>query len=231
MTSRTRTKPTVIITAGATAEPIDPVRLITNRSSGKMGMALLRESLRRGYPTILVHGLLSVPLPQGRYRAIEATTARDMLRTLLRLRPGNKILIMAAAVSDFRPSRARTGKIKRTPRGLTLRLLPNPDILATLSRRHPPLVTVGFAAETGRLISRGRAKFIRKGLDLLLANEVGRPGSGFSADRSRAVLLAKDRPPRNLGILPKREIAGILFDELERLIPVSPAPSRGTRTV
>lgn len=215
-------KPVVIITAGATSEPLDPVRVLTNRSSGKMGVALLQESLRRRYPTVLVHGDLSVPLPEGRYRTVEAKTARAMLRTLLDLAPEDKILLMAAAVSDFRPAKVSRTKIRRGSEGLVLRLVPNPDVLATVVRRRRPLVAVGFAAETlrpgPRLAAKGQEKLLRKGVDLLLANEVGRGDAGFGSDYGRAVLLAVDRPPRPLGRLPKSGIARALFDEVERLL-------------
>jgi len=223
----------VVVSAGGTAEPIDPVRFIGNRSSGKMGIAVAEAALARGARVTLVVGTLSVPLPDG-VEVVHAETASAMRAALHRLaegpegRAGFDTLVMAAAVADFRPAHAADTKIARTEAGLTLELVPNPDLIAELARlvrgvdeagvaaRRPLLprpVLVGFAAETGSL-ARAPEKLRAKGLDLLVANDVAEAGSGFGSDTNRVTILAADGTAETLPLLPKREVADRLLDRV-----------------
>ncbi len=225
----------VVVTAGGTAEPIDPVRVITNRSSGKMGVALADAALERGARVTLIAANVSVPLPD-RATIVHAESTGEMRAALLRLlgsdpRPGFDALVMAAAVSDFRPVRPAESKIGRDA-GLTLELEPTPDLLAEVGRivrgedsagdatRRPLVprpVLVGFAAETGS-IARAGDKLRRKGLDLVVANDVAEPGSGFGTDTNRVTLLAADGTIDELPMLPKRDVADRILDRVARLL-------------
>jgi phosphopantothenoylcysteine decarboxylase/phosphopantothenate--cysteine ligase len=223
----------VVVTAGGTAEPIDPVRFIGNRSSGLMGVAVAEAARDRGARVTLVAAHVGVGLPDG-VTVIRAETAAAMRDALAGLvvdragRPGFHALVMAAAVADFRPEAPADRKLPRTDAGLTLRLVPNPDILAELGRRvrgldeagaaaGPPLaprpVLVGFAAETGDL-SRAAAKLAGKRVDLLVANDVAEAGSGFGSPTNRVTILAADGTAEALPLLPKREVAERILDRV-----------------
>ncbi|HYN48915.1 MAG TPA: bifunctional phosphopantothenoylcysteine decarboxylase/phosphopantothenate synthase [Candidatus Nanopelagicales bacterium] len=223
----------VVVTAGGTAEPIDPVRFIGNRSTGTMGVAVAEAARDRGARVTLVVGMVSVPLPEGVevVRAESATAMRAALRRLLETadgRPGFDVLVMAAAVADFRPSAPADRKIQRTDGGLTLELVANPDLLAELGRlvrglddegrpvRHPasprPFL-VGFAAETGSL-ARAAEKLARKRVDLIVANDVAEEGSGFGTLTNRVTLVAADGTEAALPLLPKREVAERILDRV-----------------
>jgi phosphopantothenoylcysteine decarboxylase/phosphopantothenate--cysteine ligase len=223
----------VVVTAGGTAEPIDPVRFIGNRSSGRMGIAVAEAARDRGARVTLVAGMLTVPLPEG-VEIVRAETAGAMRAALRRLldvgdgRAGLDALVMAAAVADFRPSTVADRKLPRTDAGLTLELVANPDILAELGRlvqglddagaptRHallPRPVLVGFAAETGSL-ARAAEKLARKRVDLLVANDVAEEGSGFGTETNRVTILAADGTEDPLPLLPKREVAERLLDRV-----------------
>jgi len=223
----------VVVTVGGTAEPIDPVRYIGNRSTGKMGVALAEAARDRGARVTVVAGMVSVPLPEG-VDVIRAETAAAMGAALDRLaagaggRPGFDALLMAAAVADFRPADPAAAKVPRTDAGLTLHLVPNPDLLAGLARRlrggaaaAPPTwsrpVLVGFAAETGsleRAAAKLRAKLRAKQVDLLVANDVAEPGSGFGTDTNRVTILAADGSEEALPLLPKGEVADRVLDRV-----------------
>lgn len=223
----------VVVTAGGTAEPIDPVRYIGNRSSGRMGVAVAEAARDRGARVTVVAALTSVPLPDE-VEVIRAETAgamRAALRRLLELpdgRPGFDALVMAAAVADFRPSAPADHKVPRTDAGLTLQLVPNPDLLAELGRRvrgldeagraagrplAPRPFLVGFAAETGSL-ERAAEKLARKGVDLLVANDVAEPGSGFGTLTNRVTIFDPDGTAEALPLLTKREVADRVLDRV-----------------
>jgi phosphopantothenoylcysteine decarboxylase/phosphopantothenate--cysteine ligase len=223
----------VVVTAGGTAEPIDPVRYIGNRSSGRMGIAVAEAARDRGARVTLVAALTSVPPPEG-VEVVRAETAAAIRGALLDLaaqptgRAGFDALVMAAAVADFRPAVSAASKIPRTDAGLTLALVPNPDVLAEIGRvirglddagaaAGPPLlprpVLVGFAAETGGL-ARAPAKLARKGVDLLVANDVAEEGSGFGTDTNRVTILAADGSEEALPLLAKREVADRILDRV-----------------
>jgi phosphopantothenoylcysteine decarboxylase/phosphopantothenate--cysteine ligase len=236
----------VVVTAGGTAEPIDPVRFIGNRSSGLMGVAVAEAARDRGARVTLVAAHVGVALPEG-VAVIRAETAAAMRDALARLvvdaagRAGFDALVMAAAVADFRPEAPADRKLPRTDGGLTLHLIPNPDLLAELGRRvrglddagaaaGPPLarrpVLVGFAAETGGL-SRAAAKLARKRVDLLVANDVAEAGSGFGSPTNRVTILAADGTAEALPLLPKREVAERILD---RVVAALDARDRAAQT-
>jgi phosphopantothenoylcysteine decarboxylase/phosphopantothenate--cysteine ligase len=222
----------VVVTAGGTAEPIDPVRYIGNRSSGRMGFAVAEAARDRGADVTVVAGMTSVPPPAG-VRVIRAETADAMRRAIVDLlhppgggpgaAPGFDALVMAAAVADFRPRSVAGGKLERAA-GMTLELEPTPDVLAevaalaraTADRAARP-VLVGFAAETGSL-DRAPAKLRRKGVDLLVANDVAEPGSGFGTETNRVSILSADGSCDDLPLLPKRVIADRILDAVRTLL-------------
>jgi len=207
----------ILVSAGGTAEPIDPVRFIGNRSTGRMGVAIAEAALDRGAGVTLVAGLTSVPLPE-RAVVIRAETTAAMRAAVLEALAGADALVMAAAVADFRPVRRADRKLSRDA-GLTLELEPTEDILAeagSVARglARPP-VLVGFAAETGSL-DRAAAKLVRKGVDLLVANDVAEPGSGFGTDTNRVSILDAEGGRDDLPLLTKREVADRLLDRVVR---------------
>jgi phosphopantothenoylcysteine decarboxylase/phosphopantothenate--cysteine ligase len=213
----------VVVTAGGTAEPIDPVRFVGNRSSGKMGAAVAAQALDRGAAVTLILANASVEPPAGA-RVIRAETAEAMQAALQSLTPPEgpafDVLVMAAAVADFRPAAAAPRKLSRGD-GLKLDLEPTPDLLAeTVSRvragvaasgREAP-VLVGFAAETGSL-ERAPEKLRAKGVDMLVANDVSEPGSGFGTDTNR-VTIYTESAAEELPLLPKNEVARLLLDRV-----------------
>ena len=208
----------IVISAGGTAEPIDPVRFIGNRSTGKMGVALAQAALDRGARVTIVAANVSVALPDDAL-AVRVETTAEMRDAVLDLVDGADALIMAAAVADFRPRRAATKKLSRDE-GLTIELEPTEDILAGASAavrapgaRRPRPVLVGFAAETGSL-DRAAKKLRRKGVDLLVANDVAEEGSGFGTDTNRVTILAADGSEQALPLLSKREVADRILDRV-----------------
>jgi phosphopantothenoylcysteine decarboxylase / phosphopantothenate---cysteine ligase len=177
----------VLVTAGPTREPIDPVRYITNRSSGKMGYRLAAAALRRGGKVVLVSGPTAIPPPHGAH-VVAVESAEDMRKAVLNHLPGMTIVIKAAAVADYRVKAPATAKIKGK-RDLTLELTPNPDILAEVAARRSGAFIVGFAAETHDVVMNARAKLEAKGVDLLVANDVSQQGIGFDADDNEVLLV------------------------------------------
>ena len=209
----------IVVTAGGTAEPIDPVRFIGNRSSGRMGFAIAEAALLRGARVTLIKGTASVEPPEGA-DVVEAETAARMREAVLAALPGSDALVMAAAVADFRPRSASDSKLARSD-GLHLELEPTADILAeaaamarrdTDDPRRRPLI-VGFAAETGSL-ERAPQKAARKGVDLLVANDVAEPGSGFGTDTDRVTIIVPGQPPEPWPLAPKAQVAHGLLDRL-----------------
>ncbi len=200
----------VMITAGGTQEPLDPVRYITNASSGKMGVALAEAARDLGGRAVLVHAPLSVALPYG-VQSVPVRTALEMRDAVLPRLAESDILIGAAAVADYRPAEARAQKIKKETGDLTLGLVRNPDILAEVAtcRAEAPRLraVVGFAAETQDLRANAAAKLASKGLDMIVANDVTETGSGFGADDNRVTLLFRDGSAEQLPLLPKAEVA------------------------
>ncbi|HEY3335050.1 MAG TPA: bifunctional phosphopantothenoylcysteine decarboxylase/phosphopantothenate--cysteine ligase CoaBC [Candidatus Limnocylindrales bacterium] len=211
----------VVVSAGGTAEAIDPVRFIGNRSTGKMGVAIAEAALARGARVTIVAGRVEVPLPVGA-TVVEAESTAAMRAAILDAVIDHRAdaLVMAAAVADFRPATTATTKLTRGE-GMTLELEPTEDILAEVGDRArdlgPRPVIVGFAAETGSL-ERAPDKLRRKGADLLVANDVSEPGSGFGTDTNRVVILGADGSRDELPLLSKREVADRLLDRVVALL-------------
>lgn len=207
----------VVVTAGGTQEPLDPVRFLTNASSGKMGVALAEAACDLGASVTLIHAPLAVPVPYG-MTGVPVRTAQEMCDAVLARLAETDILIGAAAVADFRPAEAAGQKIKKKPgqEELTLRLVRTPDILAEVAARRAeigaPKVVVGFAAETQDLLANAAAKLAAKRLDIIVANDVTEPGSGFGADDNRVTLLYADGRQVALPIMPKAEVAAVVLE-------------------
>jgi len=206
----------VVVTAGGTQEPLDPVRYITNASSGKMGVALAEAARDLGAEVWLIHAPLAVPTPYG-VESVPVRTAAEMCEAVLARQAETDVLIGAAAVADFRPADPAAQKIKKTPgqETLTIELVRNPDILAEVAARRGatgrPAVVVGFAAETRDLLANAAAKLAAKRLDIIVANDVTDPGSGFGADTNRVTLLYADGRMAALPLASKAEVAeGVL---------------------
>jgi len=201
----------VLITAGPTREPLDPVRFLSNRSSGKMGFSLAAEAAARGAETQLVCGPVDLPTPAGVER-IEIETAAELQATVERLAPNAHIIVMAAAVSDFRPQVVAPQKLKKGNGVPTLELVANPDILDRLQELAPRALRIGFAAETENLEMEAKRKLQAKGAHFIVANDVSRDGIGFDADANEVTVFSIDQNTKKLSIQPKRQLAGELFD-------------------
>jgi phosphopantothenoylcysteine decarboxylase/phosphopantothenate--cysteine ligase len=209
---------TVIVTAGPTHEPIDPVRFIGNHSSGKMGYAIAREAAARGSTVVLVSGPVSLPPPPG-VQVVPVTTAEEMRDAVLaNLEPADAV-VKAAAVADWRPAQVAGEKLKKDAGAPRIELVPTPDILATLRERKGDLVLVGFAAETEHLEAAGRKKLETKGLDLIVVNQVGRPGTGFGSETNDALILSAAGGAEPLRSWTKPELAAAICDRLVKLLP------------
>jgi len=216
--SRSLAGRTVLVTAGPTREPIDPVRFVGNRSSGKMGFAVAAAARARGARVVLVHGPVCLPRPFG-VEAVSVETAREMEREVLARLGESDVLVMAAAVADHRPASAADAKLSRKGEAFSLELVPNPDILSeAVAARRPGQVIVGFAAETGDAARKGAAKRRRKGADLLVANDVTEPGSGFGTDTNRVWLVGPGDDVEEWPRMSKRQVAERLLDRVEKLL-------------
>jgi len=202
----------VLITAGPTREPIDPVRYLSNRSSGKMGYSLGRAALRRGATVTLVSGPTALTPPGGAV-FVPVQTAEEMREAVLHHASGATIVVKAAAVADYRVRRPAETKIKGK-RDLTLDLVPNPDILAEVAARRTGAFVVGFAAETHDVAANARAKLEAKGIDLLVANDVSRAGIGFDADDNEVLLIDRWGGARALPRMPKSAVADAILDAI-----------------
>ncbi len=207
---------TVLVTAGPTCEDLDPVRFIGNRSSGRMGYALAEAARRRGAHVILISGPVALQ-PPADVRVISVRSAEDMYRAVLQHLDQASVVIMAAAVADYRPVQREPQKIKRGAPRLVLELEQTPDILAAISRQKGNRILVGFAEETERLREHARRKLQAKQLDLLVGNDVTRPGAGFDVDTNEAVLFFADGREVPLPLLSKRELADRILDAVVAL--------------
>ena len=219
----------VLVTAGPTREDIDPVRFLSNRSSGKMGYAVARAAARRGAKVVLVTGPTALETPGGVER-IDVRSAEDMLRAVEARFPECTLAVFAAAVADYRAVEPSESKIKRTQDALTLRLEPNPDILATVAREKGDRLVVGFAAETDNVAENARKKLAQKNADVMVANDVTAEGAGFDVDTNMVTLLSCDGRDLALPRLTKAEVAERILDEVLRLRGVlrsRPASKRG----
>jgi phosphopantothenoylcysteine decarboxylase/phosphopantothenate--cysteine ligase len=217
---RTLAGETVLVSAGGTREPVDAVRYLGNRSSGKMGFAVAAEAARRGAEVVLVAGPSALSTPAG-VRRVDVGTALEMRDACLAELERATIVVKAAAVADFRPAAPVAGKIRKEDlppdAGLTLELVRTPDILAELCRRKGARIVVGFAAESGDIAAAARAKLARKGCDLLVANDVSRADAGFDADENAVVIAWPEGEVEELPRLPKAEVAAQLLDRVEKV--------------
>jgi phosphopantothenoylcysteine decarboxylase/phosphopantothenate--cysteine ligase len=206
----------VVVTAGPTCEPIDPVRTITNRSSGKMGYALAAAARRRGATVTLISGPTRLPAPTG-VEMVAVETAGDMRQAVLARIEKATLLVMAAAVADFRPRSVQPGKIKKGSAPLTIELVPTEDILTEVAGRRGDVFVVGFAAETDRVVERASDKLKAKRLDLIVANDVSRPDIGFGADDNEVTMIDRAGGVTPIPRLPKSVVADRILDRIEAL--------------
>ena len=206
----------VVVTAGPTREPIDPVRIVSNRSSGKMGYRVAEAAWERGADVVLVSGPTALPAPIGvTLRLIDST--RDLEAAVRAELPGADVLVMAAAPADYRPSSPSDSKRSRVEGALAIPMEPTEDILgATRGNRKKGSVIVGFALETGDALAKGLAKLERKDLDLIVVNDALEPGAGFEKDTNRVALLGRDGSRRILPLQSKREVAEAILDQVEK---------------
>ncbi len=208
----------VLITAGPTQEPIDPVRFITNRSSGKMGYALAKMARRRGADVTLISGPTSISIPRKDIRIVYVRTAEEMRQKVMDYFKESTIIIKAAAVSDFRPRAFSEKKIKKGAQTLVLELEETKDILKEIGDSKGNRVLVGFAAETDELIKNARKKLIEKNLDFIVVNDVTKPGAGFEVDTNLVKIIYPDGEIKDLPLLSKEEVSQLILDEIVKLI-------------
>lgn len=206
----------VVVTAGATREPIDPVRFISNHSSGKMGVAIARAAWRRGADVTLIAGHVDIPLP-SEIKTLKAETVQAMSRSVADALPTTDVLIMAAAPADFRPAAEAQEKIKKKGRAAAkIELEPTEDILkSTISKRKKKSLIVGFALETSDGIRNAREKLKAKDLDLVVLNDAKEPGAGFGVDTNRVTLIGRNGKQEELELMSKADLAEILLDRIE----------------
>lgn len=203
----------VLVTAAGTIEPIDPVRYIGNRSSGRMGYALAEEAVARGAEVVLVSGPSALKPPSGLKQFVSVETAAEMREVVLREAETSRIVIKAAAVADYHPKHVSEQKIKKNDEELSIRLEKNPDILKELGqRKRPEQILVGFAAETQNLLQYAREKIEKKNLDFIVANDVTKPGAGFNTTTNIVKIIARDGSIEEVPLMTKREIAKRIFD-------------------
>ncbi|RJP17526.1 MAG: bifunctional phosphopantothenoylcysteine decarboxylase/phosphopantothenate--cysteine ligase CoaBC [Candidatus Abyssobacteria bacterium SURF_5] len=207
----------VLITAGPTHEPIDPVRYITNPSTGKMGYALAQAAQERGAEVVLVSGPTNLTAPAG-VEVVNVTTAKEMARAVKQKSAGCRVIIGAAAVSDYTPERFVDQKIKKTDEAMTISLKPTTDIIADLGRRKSGQVLVGFSVETRDLIQNSKEKLKRKNLDLIVCNDVTQPGAGFATDTNIVTILDSNGATEQLPKLSKLETAHKILDRVRLLL-------------
>jgi len=207
---------TIVVTAGPTREAVDPVRFISNRSSGKMGVAIAEAAWRRGAHVKLIAGPLGVT-PASVLDVERVTTTAEMRDAVARALPHADILVMAAAPSDFRPVTVSGSKIKKSGAPEAIALAPTPDILRdTMSARRAAAIIVGFALETDDVLANGASKLSAKGLDLIVVNDAREAGAGFEGDTNRVTFLSRDGASEPLPLLSKREVADAILDRVER---------------
>lgn len=209
----------ILVSAGPTQEPIDPVRFISNRSSGKMGYALAEAARARGAQVTLVSGPTALPAPAG-VEIVEVKTAEEMTKAMCSRLSWSTVVVMAAAVADYRPVETSVHKLKKQEgRGeQALRLEPTSDILATLAAQRTNQLLIGFAAETQNLVTHARRKLSAKGLDMIVANDVTREGAGFGSDQNAATVIDRQGRTTEFPLMAKRQLADQILNVARALI-------------
>ena len=207
----------ILVTAGPTQEAIDPVRFITNHSSGKMGYAIAKIAAARGAQVTLISGPVSLNPPQNA-KTIKITNAKEMLEAVKENFPDSDIVIKSAAVADFRPKNISAEKIKKTGEEISIELERTDDILAFLGKnKKPGQILCGFSMETQSLIENSKKKLSAKNLDLIIANNLKTPGAGFQADTNQATIISKDFQ-KELPLMQKEELASRILDEIKSFL-------------
>jgi phosphopantothenoylcysteine decarboxylase/phosphopantothenate--cysteine ligase len=208
----------ILVTAGPTQESIDPVRFITNHSSGKMGYALAKVARRRGAEVVLISGPTSLPIPRSDIQLISVKTAEEMRKAVLAHLKDCSVVIKAAAVSDYRPKEISRMKLKKTALSSSLELERTRDILREIGEKKGKRVLVGFAAETEDLITNARKKLKEKHLDLIVANDVTQPGAGFASETNQVKFLYPSGEVKDIPVMSKEEVARVILDEVFGLL-------------
>jgi phosphopantothenoylcysteine decarboxylase / phosphopantothenate---cysteine ligase len=208
---------TVLVTAGPTREPFDPVRFITNYSSGKMGYAIAARARHRGSNVILVSGPASLPVPRG-VRFVSVSSALEMRDTVMSHLPEATVVVKAAAVADYRPALRSESKIKKKAGPLTLSLERNPDIIAEIGKKKGNRILVGFAMESENLVDYATEKMVKKNMDFIVANDLTEEGAGFCTDTNVINIIARDGKMERLPLMSKTAVADRILDRVKELI-------------
>lgn len=219
----------ILVTAGPTREFMDPVRFISNRSSGKMGYAVAVAARNRGHEVVLVSGPVALAAPVG-VKVIPVVSAADMLAAVSGNLDACDALVMAAAVADWRPAVVAGQKLKKLKSEPDLRLEPTADILQEIKSRKGDRVFVGFAAETEQVESEARRKLVSKGLDMIIANDVSQADAGFDVDTNRVVLITSESLPQSLPLMSKQDVGTRVIQWVEERLKARPLPGGGPRT-
>jgi len=211
----------IVVTAGGTQEAIDPVRMITNRSSGKQGFAIAQAAIDNGADTVLITANSSLPIPYG-CRAVDVSSAAGMLGAVMDEVQDADALVMAAAVADFKPVQEANEKIKKDSGFSSIKLEPTVDILKEVSAKRSTLTglkcVIGFAAESEDLLENARMKLKKKKLDMIVANDISASDAGFSVDTNRVILLKKNGSAESLPLMTKREVAETIIQNISELL-------------
>ncbi|OGP74257.1 MAG: phosphopantothenoylcysteine decarboxylase [Deltaproteobacteria bacterium RBG_16_49_23] len=208
----------ILVTAGPTQESIDPVRFITNHSSGKMGYALAKMARRRGAEVLLVSGPTSLPIPRSDIRLVSVKTAEEMRKAVVTHLKDCSVMIKAAAVSDYRPREISRTKLKKTDPSVSLELERTRDILGEIGKKKGKRILVGFAAETEDLVSNARKKLKEKNLDLIVVNDVTKPGAGFASETNQVKLLYSSGEVKDIPLMSKEEVSRVILDAVVSLL-------------
>ena len=208
----------ILVTAGPTQEPLDPIRFISNHSSGKMGYALAKVARRRGAEVILVTGPTSIPIPRGDMKVVSVKTAAEMKRAVLGHMDGCSVVIKAAAVSDFRPKAVSSQKVKKAEASTSLTLEKTEDILSEIGKKKKAWILVGFAAETENVVANAQKKLKEKNLDLIVVNDVTKPGAGFGQDTNQVKILFRSGEVKDLPLMSKEDVSQAILDEVGKLL-------------
>ena len=207
----------VLVTAGPTREYLDPVRFLSNRSTGRMGYAIAEAAVARGHNVVLVSGPVSLKPPRVS-QFVPVVSARDMLDAVSQNLAACEVLVMCAAVADWRPKTYSDIKLKKRGMAATLELVPNPDILSAIAPQKGNRIFIGFAAETNDVLDEARGKLVRKGLDMIVANDVTQPGAGFEVETNIVTLMPAEGSAWALPIMSKTDVAVAIIEWAEKTV-------------